>query len=109
MVHSGTNYLPGRLAAQAEAALALYVITFAGGKTQPATALPPTGLQGCVQRVTGGPRVSLVDLAQYQGRAAIVIIQAGAGGQPGQVWVVGPSCLAGSRDIIAQAPLPGTG
>lgn len=108
VVRSGTDYRPGQLAAQAAATLARYALSPAGGKSPAATARPPAGLPGCVQLVAGGTRVSLVDLAQYQGRPATVIIRAGGGGQPGQVWVVGPGCSARHRDLIAQASLPVT-
>jgi hypothetical protein len=106
VVHSGMNYLPGQLAAQAARVLARYALSYAGGKSPAGTARPPAGLPGCVKLVAGGTRVSLVDLATYQGQQATVIIEAGTGGQPGQVWVVRPGCSAGHRDLIAQVSLP---
>jgi hypothetical protein len=106
VVHSGMNDLPGQLAAQAARVLARYALSYAGGKSPAGTARPPAGLPGCVKLVAGGTRVSLVDLATYQGQQATVIIEAGTGGQPGQVWVVRPGCSAGHRDLIAQVSLP---
>jgi hypothetical protein len=109
VVHSGMNYLPADLAAQAARVLARYALTPAEGKAPAATGRPPAGLPGCVQLAAGGARVSLVDVATYQGRQATVIIEAAAGGQPGHVWVVGPGCSAGHQDLVAQVPLAVTG
>lgn len=114
IVHSGTDYLPSRLADQARAVLA----------SQQAVGPPPyapssglsygglvgTGqLRACVQRVTGGTRPSLVDLARYRGQPATIIMLAPAGGRAGQVWVVGPGCSAASAGLLAHITLGGTG
>lgn len=108
VVRSGTDYLPGRLSAQTEAVLARR----SSGFTTQSPASPAslaTALRGCVQLVTGGAQPLLVDLARYQGRPATIIVQAPAGGQPGQVWVVGTGCSAHSRDVLAHALLTGSG
>jgi hypothetical protein len=104
VVRSGTDYLPGRLSTQAQAVLARYpagpaAVTPAGGNT--------AALRGCANQVAGGARPRLVDVARYRGQPVIVVMTAAAGGQPGEVWVVGRGCSAASRDVIARAPLPG--
>jgi len=50
-----------------------------------------------------------VDEAHYGGRPATVIIRAPAGGQPGHVWVIAPSCSAANRQVIKTAALPASG
>jgi hypothetical protein len=105
VIHSHTDYVPSRLAAQAEMALALHSAGGAG-RTAPPSGPASATLSGCVRLVTGGSGAYLVDLARYQGHPAIVIMQAG---QRGRVWVVAPSCPAGGSHLITYAPLPGSG
>ncbi len=45
-----------------------------------------TGLAGCVSRVAAGSLVLLVDVAAYQSAPATVIVTAGSGQAPRQVW-----------------------
>jgi hypothetical protein len=104
VVHSGTDYVPGKLAAQAQALLA-----DRSSRTPLKAASPAAALRGCVQQVTGGAQRLLVDVAGYQGHPATIIVQAPAGGTPGQVWVVAPGCSAASKDVLARAPLTGSG
>jgi hypothetical protein len=105
VISSGTDYVPSRLAAQAEAVLALHSAG-AGGRVglggEPASA----AMSGCVRAVADRTGRFLVDRARYQGRQAIVILQ---GGQPGHVWVVSPSCSARSQHLIVSAPLASSG
>ncbi|MGH3155717.1 MAG: anti-sigma factor family protein [Streptosporangiaceae bacterium] len=111
---SGTNYLPGKLAAQARSVLAATDTPALGGLKTGANSKAPysasdTQLRACASLVTGGVAASLIDEARYQGRPATIIVLAGAGGRPGHVWVAGPGCLAGHRDLIAHAELPAQG
>ena len=65
-------------------------------------------LRGCVARIAAGRAVRLVDVDQYQGKpATIIVVAAPAGGS--QVWVVGPGCSRSDSDVIAQASLSGAG
>ncbi len=107
VIHSGTDYLPGRLAAQAKAVLARHRVSSAG----PGTVTPATSqaLQGCVRLVTGGTPPALVDVARYRGRPATIIVQAAGGGTARRVWVAGPGCSATRRDLITQTVLPASG
>jgi hypothetical protein len=100
VISSGTHYLPGRLAAQAEAVLAQHP----GGRAPASIAGPGVTIAGCVRQVTGGASPALVDEARYNGQQATVIMQAPAGGQPGQVWVAGPGC-----HLLAHVLLPAAG
>lgn len=105
VIESGTDYLPGRLASQARAALA-------GQASKPARAGPleapgPTSqLQSCVKAVTGGRSPLVVDEALYQGRSATIIIAPPSAGQAGKVWVTGPACSATNSGIITETQLP---
>ena len=106
VVHSGTDYLPGRLTVQAQAVLARYP----AGRAAPAPAAGDTsGPQGCASLVAGGARLRLIDVARYRGQPAIVIMTAAAAGRPGQIWVAGAGCPAAGRDVIAHAQLTGAG
>ena len=109
VLHSGRNYLPASLAAQASAVLSGY-----SGRTSPGPLISPGAgslnqssgaLQACVRRVTGGARPTLVDEARYQGQPAIVIVQAPADGRAGQVWVTGAACSATHPDLLAHTRL----
>jgi hypothetical protein len=107
LTRSGTDYQPGQLAAQVEQVLSRHPVSAAapGDFRQ----LQRSGLDGCVSSLTGGAWPRLVDQARYQGRPATIIVTAGAGGRPGQVWVVGTGCSATSRHVIAYAQLTSAG
>jgi hypothetical protein len=118
---SGTNYLPGTLAAQVRAEIAAHHkagsvrqptqgVSSAGGVGSapasstriPAGFTAPSGaLVGCVLRLTGHTRPALVDKASYQGKPAYVIATSG------RVWVVGRGCTASSPALITSAALTG--
>jgi hypothetical protein len=103
LVHSGTNYQPGQLAAQAKAVLARRPAQSGG---QSASSVPSTTLAGCVRLFAGIERPILVDEASYRGQPATIIMRAPAGARPGHVWVVVPNCSAAGRHVIAAAVLP---
>jgi hypothetical protein len=66
-----------------------------------------TALQGCVQRISAGRQVLLVDVGRYQGRpATVIVVKAGHGSR---ILVVGPQCSRSGSDVIARASLPGAG
>jgi hypothetical protein len=100
---SGTNYLPGTLSRQVQAAL--------HGSSQAPAATPAVTqqLRGCVLRITGGTAPVLMQSAHYQGQPAYVIVASRASGDlvlvvaPG--WAA-PGCSAASKDVLDTATLP---
>jgi hypothetical protein len=105
LVHSGTDYQPGQLTAQAEAVLARWPAK-SGGRS---TSSVPTTLAACVRLFAGVARPVLVDEASYGGQPATIIIRAPAGTRPGHVWVVVPGCSAAGRQLIRTVVLPASG
>jgi hypothetical protein len=111
VIESGTDYLPSRLASQAQTVLAGHPVNGSAQRgiqtTRPAagplTSLPgnTSQLRSCVGAVTHGRSPLLVDQAQYQGRPATIIVLAPTPGRAGQIWVAGPACSAASPDLIA--------
>jgi hypothetical protein len=97
---SGTNYLPATLSKQIEAALA------AAHEPAPtaATQAPTEQQAACVQHVTGGATLALVQSARYQGQPATVIVVSRPSGDT--AWVVGSGCSATSEDLLDKATLP---
>lgn len=106
LVHSGTDYQPGQLAAQAEAVLARQPAKAGGQST---SAEPSTTVTGCVRLFAGVAHPILVDEASYRGQPATIVIRAPAAARPGHVWVVVPSCSAADRRVISTAVLPASG
>jgi hypothetical protein len=113
VIHSGTRYQPGRLAAQVSAVLRRSRPGSSGRNTSPAfrsagnspAASAFSGLPGCLRHVAGRRHPLLVDVASYGGRpAAIIVLPGGQGGR--LVLVVGTGCSATSRDLLATATLP---
>ena len=100
---SNTNYLPGTLGRQVEAALR-------GSSNVPAaTQAASQQLTGCVLQLTGGLAPALVQSAHYQGQPAYVIVASRA--QGGKAWVVAPGwaapgCSATSKDVLDTTTLP---
>jgi hypothetical protein len=106
LVPNATDFLPGTLRSQLEAALRAPAAAH--------SAPHPSALLGaCEQRLTSGVSpgtLKLVESAFYQGRPAIVII---ASSGPGYLaWVVtagwvAPGCSATSAGVLAKTTLPG--
>jgi hypothetical protein len=100
---SGTNYLPGTLSRQVQAAL--HGSSYAPGAVQAA----PRQLRACVLRIIGETAPVLVQSAHYQGQPAYVIVASRASGDlvlvvaPG--WAA-PGCSAASKDVLDTATLP---
>jgi hypothetical protein len=122
VISSGTDYRPGRLAAQVATVLARYAAPVAGAHmSAPASQTPASqtpakqvqqpsriaALPGCVARIAAGRQPRLVDESRYDGRPATIIVLAGTGRAPAQVWVVGPACSAGHSDVVAHTVLGG--
>jgi hypothetical protein len=109
-VSSGTDYTAGRFGSQVRAALARF--PSGSGARRPAVGeqgQSSTALSGCVTAVTGGERARLVDLARYQGRAAIIIVVSARAPAPARAWAVGRDCSAVRPDVMAQIPVAGAG
>ena len=51
----------------------------------------------------------LVDVAEYQGEPATVIVTKPAAGGPEQIWVVGAGCSASRTDLLRRATLSAAG
>ena len=67
-----------------------------------------TALAGCVAALADGPVTPLaVDLAQFKGQPAAVILLPGlAGADKMDIWVVGPDCTAGNDQTLYYASVP---
>ena len=95
---SGTNYLPGTLSRQVEAAL------HGSSQVPSATQGATQQLRACVLRLTGGASPILLQSAHYQGQPAIVVVASRNSGD--KVWVVAPGCSGTSQDVLGAATLP---
>ena len=104
IVASGTNYLPGRLRAQVEAALTQANRPVA--TPSPFRPLASSHIAGCVTRVTGGNRPLLVDHARFKGKPATVIVVPAGRPNLARAVVVGPACSATVTDQLASTTLP---
>jgi hypothetical protein len=123
-VQSSANFVPASLStqatnavhdAQARGASAAEPSLSAPGASRAQTsasagsAAPPSGvasrLAGCIDLIAPGRTVLLVDLARFEGKAATIIVIAALAASPAQAWVVGSSCSASDKDIIAHAVL----
>lgn len=100
---SGTNYLPGTLSRQVQAAL--HGSSYVPGAGQAA----PQQLRACVLGITGATGPVLMQSAHYQGQPAYVIVASKTTGDlvlvvaPG--WAA-PGCSATSKDVLDTATLP---
>ena len=102
---SGTNYLPGRLRAQVEAALT--EVNRPAATPSPFSPLASSRIARCVARVTGGKRRPLlVDHARFEGKPATVIVVPAGRPNLARVVVVGPACSATVTDQLASTTLP---
>jgi hypothetical protein len=104
IVASGTNYLPGRLRAQIEAALTQ--VNRPAATPSPFSSLAASRIAGCVARVTAGNRLLLVEHARYEGNPATVIVVATARANVARAVVVGPACSATVTDRLASTTVP---
>jgi anti-sigma factor RsiW len=114
---TGRAYQSGTLAAQARALVAdRQSATYS---PDPAASKALSGeirrlqdrnaLAGCVAAVTNGrpDRIVAVDLSQYNGRpAAVVVMNSPTSGEKYDVAVVGPSCSAGNPQVIKKTTIP---
>jgi hypothetical protein len=125
-VQQSTDFVPDHLAAQASAAVK------AARASESSTAQPPSGAPGasraqgstsegiatsspgtagrlsaCINLIAPGRVLLLVDLAHYEEQPATIIVTARMGSSPPEAWVVGSSCSAIDRDVLAHVVLGG--
>ncbi len=129
-IATATNYLPGKLESQVKGTLTAYQKATAASGTptgkvaphatpdlkaaqggQPSRIGPfPAGtLEGCVTRISAGALVLLVDVANYQGSPAAVIVTELAARGPEQASVVGTGCSASRSDVLTRTTLTAGG
>jgi hypothetical protein len=95
-VTSQTNFLPGTLRQQVEAALR-------AAESAPATQTPPA-VMTCVRDVAGNATLMLVERARYQGRAATIIVTRTNQGEVASV--AGANCSAVHSQPLATTTVP---
>jgi hypothetical protein len=120
---SGMNYLRSTLGTQVRLEMSVQFSTSAGQQSMAPSAsgnvlhsastagsaaglpagfaAPSRALSGCVLRVTGGVRPTLVDKATYQGEPVYVIAV------PTRAWVVARGCTASHPALITSVTLTG--
>jgi hypothetical protein len=96
-VTSQTNFMPGTLRQQVEAALR-------AAESAPGTQTPPAAVKTCVRNVVGSADLLLVERARYQGQAATVIVMRTSQGEVAKV--AGAGCSAGPSKPLATATVP---
>jgi hypothetical protein len=94
VTRSGTAYRSVTLGRQVNATLASSQLSGSGP--------PNRTLAGCVSRITGGKRPSLVDQATFDDRPATVIAAEGSTPSTLNIWVVGPDCSADTLNLLNQ-------
>jgi hypothetical protein len=62
--------------------------------------IPITRLMGCVDAVAAGHTVLLVELANFEGKAATIIVVAAKAANHAVAWVVGTSCGPLATDVL---------
>jgi len=62
--------------------------------------IPLTQLTGCVDAVAAGHTVLLVELANFEGKAATIIVVAAKAANHADAWVVGTSCGPLAKDVL---------
>jgi hypothetical protein len=120
-VKSGTNYKSATLASQAGRLITLQqsgasrgtfhangsMSTLGTSTAAPSAAAPAapstSKLQGCVDRISGGKSVLLVDIARYMGQPATIIVVGTS--SRAEVYAVGSGCSSSASDILAKQSL----
>jgi len=94
---SHTNFLPGTLKQQVEAALRV-------AESARATKAPPAAVTACVRNVAGSANALMVESARYQGQAAIIIVIRTSKGEV--ALVAGAGCSATHGKPLATTTVP---
>ena len=93
---SHTNFLPGTLKQQVEAALR---VAESAGATQ-----APAAVMACVRNVAAGATPLMVESARYQGQAATIIVMRTSKGEV--ALVAGAGCSASHGKPLATTTVP---
>jgi hypothetical protein len=119
-VKSHTNFVAARLRTDVISAVhaAQAIEAFAGqpsastaaqltsSATDPAAGNPSARqLAGCIELLSPGRTILLIDIASYQGKPAAVIVTAPTLVSKAEAWAVGSSCSATTKDVLAHAAL----
>jgi hypothetical protein len=96
-VTSHTDFMPGTLKQQVEAALRT---AGSAGATQVA----PTAVMACVRNVAGSGTPLMVESARYQGQAATIIVMRTSKGEV--AMVAGTGCSASRGQLLATTTVP---
>jgi len=96
-VTSHTDFMPGTLKQQAEAALR-------AAQAATATQQAPGSVMTCVREVAGNATLLLVESARYQGQAATIIVTRTSQGEV--AMVAGAGCSASHDKPLATATVP---
>jgi hypothetical protein len=96
-VSSHTNFMPGTLRQQAQAALR-------AAQTATATQHAPGSVMTCVREVVGNASLLLVESARYEGQAATIIVTRTSQGEV--ALVAGAGCSASHDKPLATATVP---
>jgi hypothetical protein len=124
-VTSTTNFVPARLAAQAEDAVRAARLKGVHSGPNQVSALPdvhsssagvPVGragvsnsqLESCIDAIVPGRTVLLVELAKFKGKDATIIVTAATKVLRAEAWVVGPLCSAAHHDVLDHVTLAGS-
>jgi hypothetical protein len=66
---------------------------------------PVTRLAGCLNLIAAARDVLLVDIARFNHKPATIIVIAATASSPAEAWVVGSSCSASAKDVLAHVVL----
>jgi hypothetical protein len=96
-VISHTDFMPGTLKQQVEAALL-------AAEAPRATQTPPTAIMACVRTIAGSANPLLVESARYQGQVATLIVMRTSQGEV--ALVAGAGCAASHAEPLASTTVP---
>lgn len=98
---TGTRYTHAAITGQAQA-----LLRTVGTATRAHSGVdrPPSDLTACLTAVQGGVTPVAVDVATFDGRAALIVVVTVPGGR--EVWVLPQGCGARSTSTLFRGPLP---
>lgn len=117
-VRSSTDFVPSSLSSQAAAAVHTAQARGAAGGQSSTGAPAPSKLQnnsaagsaapggtsrlaGCINLIAAARTVLLVDAARFEHKPATLIVIGATVASPAEAWVVGSSCSATAKDVLA--------
>jgi hypothetical protein len=108
VVASGTNYRAGQLQAQVRATLIKFQRPKPAHQSATLSPAPFSPVNLCLARVLKGQRPRLVDMAQYEGKPATVVVVP-AGAHALRALVFGQHCPAAGASPLDSTTLPSPG